>query len=126
MGEIASGLLCGCLPVLPQLYRHTAPKLSSTFNTLTRHARGRSTTDKSSEASAFRRHPTSRYRPRDPHFISGSYTELDERSPGQGLSTDVQGRTLTASESHKFSEDIDAEALGGGTRNREVNASRTV
>lgn len=29
--EIASGIICGCMPVLPQFFRHFLPKLKSTF-----------------------------------------------------------------------------------------------
>lgn len=30
--EIAGGIICGCMPVLPQFVRHLAPKIKSVFS----------------------------------------------------------------------------------------------
>ena len=73
VAEIASGLLCGCLPILPQFFRHFILKVTSRYKT-----KGR--TSKTSAASISGK-PLASSDGLDTHppLPQGNYLELDEQ-----------------------------------------------
>lgn len=85
--EIASGILCGCLPVLPQFFRHFVPKLVSKISTF---RLGRSPLEKYKGASSTGR-PAPWEEPYDPRLLQGPYLELGQLNRTLGPTTVIHG-----------------------------------
>ncbi len=73
VAEIASGLLCGCLPVLPQFFRHFIPKIASKYR-----SKGR-TTRTSAVSSSGKPLASNDGRDIHPSLPEGTYIELREQ-----------------------------------------------
>lgn len=80
LGEISSGIVCGCMPTLPQFFRHFAPKIATAFSSTRRSSgRGKSVEfSASTEQSGHSRTSKARF-PKSPYGDTDSYVELDER-----------------------------------------------
>ena len=81
MAEVTSAIVCGCLPVLPQLFRHYLPiigkSLSATFRSM-----------RQSRSSDLQRSKDSRDDTWNPALSKGNYVELNEHSQsmdGKGI-----------------------------------------
>lgn len=120
MSEVASGIVCGCLPVLPQLFRHYLPKirksLIATLRSLNRSTPNDSHVSKGSRTDTWTQAP-----------VKGLYIELDERNQrkdctgtiGKGQS---QGPcTETKMTAHKDLYDEERSVMG-----KEIRTDRTV
>ena len=95
MAEVTSGILCGCLPVLPQLFHHYIPKIRKT---LTASLRSKSQT-RSNDS----------HRPKAPQvntwnqaLVKGNYIELDEHSRLVGGGRNQGARSETKVTAHRF------------------------
>lgn len=80
LGEISSGIVCGCMPILPQFFRHFVPKIATAFSSTGRSS-GRGKSNKfsaSTEQSGHSRTSKARF-PKSPYGDTDSYVELDER-----------------------------------------------
>ncbi|CAD6582658.1 MAG: hypothetical protein ASARMPREDX12_000997 [Alectoria sarmentosa] len=85
--EIASGILCGCLPVLPQFFHHLVPKMVAKISTF---RLGKSLSKKfSSNSNTGRAAPWEE--PFDPRLHQGTYLELGELDRTLGPSTVIHG-----------------------------------
>lgn len=69
-GEICSGIVCGCMPTLPQFFRHFIPKLRSRLSL------GKSS--KVSSGSSQRQIERKRKQSVQPHLDTEVYMELDD------------------------------------------------
>lgn len=120
ISEVASGIVCGCLPVLPQLFRHYLPKirksLIATLRSLNRSTPNDSHVSKGSRTDTWTQAP-----------VKGLYIELDERNQrkdctgttGKGQS---QGPcTETKITAHKDLYDEERSVMG-----KEIRTDRTV
>ncbi|MCJ1458495.1 hypothetical protein MMC28_008868, partial [Mycoblastus sanguinarius] len=90
IAEIASGILCGCLPVLPQFFRHFLPKIASKISTF-RQTKSPSHISKKYGSSAHTGKTASWQDPYDPRLLQGNYLELGERDKTLGPSTTIHG-----------------------------------
>lgn len=80
LGEMTGGIVCGCMPMLPQFFRHFVPKIATAFSS-SRRSSGRGKSNEfsaSTEHSAQTRSSKPRY-PKSPYGDTESYVELDER-----------------------------------------------
>ncbi|KAL9122970.1 MAG: hypothetical protein Q9187_000477 [Circinaria calcarea] len=122
--EIASGILCGCLPVLPQFFRHYMPKLKNVYTSLRPgKAQGTSNTEPSSlsrsggEKGAKDPWATDHW---DPSVVKGSYVELSEREQHRMCDDSIQGGSALAMVSTDVPKprdyDLERDAFGNGIR----------
>ena len=98
--EITTGVICSCLPTLPALYRHYAPKDSSM-----RHPSGRREgldshtvkAPKHSILSSFRMAPSTRYQDHDddPRLLRAEYLELGGVSGDERGGAELSGPVTT-------------------------------
>lgn len=73
-GELSCGIICGCMPVLPQFFRHFVPKITSYLSS------GKSSTDKASAGSSNRGGERMRKKSVVPHLDTQVYMELDDHT----------------------------------------------
>ena len=85
--EIASGILCGCHPVLPQFFRHFVPKLVSKVSS-SRIGKLFSKKDGSDSSSG---KAVLKVEPSDPRTLRGTYLELSNWDTTTGSSTVIAG-----------------------------------
>lgn len=92
-GEITSGMICGSLPVLPQLFRHYIPKVASRLRS------HKQSNQSSQNAPRLAQGPSHNNRPfdvrsQDPYdlrLLPGDYLELHENDKRIGPRTTVGG-----------------------------------
>lgn len=90
IAEIASAIICGCLPVLPQFFHHYVPKLTSKISTY-RQKKSPGHISKHYGSSSHTTKAGSWQDPYDPRLLQGNYLELEDRDRTLGPSTIIQG-----------------------------------
>lgn len=73
VGEVTSAIVCGCLPLMPQLFRHHVPKIRKTLSAALRNKRKR-------RSEGPQRPEGARDDILNQALVKGSYVELDEHS----------------------------------------------
>lgn len=110
--EIASGIICGCMPVLPQFFRNFLPKLTSTFvNSSAPYSRrsGHSAALKVVKLSAA--DSASRSGGRKHHLSSNSVTGEPVTVPWDDDDNDDDGRELHTEDRGDVEEGINLQSL---------------
>ena len=98
--EISSGIIAGCLPVLPALFRHFVPKMTSTFNSYSRRIRA------SKNCSLNTQH-TSQW------SSSGVYVELDDKKRPLGIRSPHAENAITSTvETDGHTDDLESGVRG--------------
>lgn len=98
LGEISGGIVCGCMPTLPQFFRHFIPKITSRLSS------GR--TNKLSAGSSSKQSAGVRTRSLRADG-SENYTELDEQ--GEVLKADSTGKGDQLGEPHVRTGEVTAD-----------------
>lgn len=85
VAEVASGILCGCLPVIPQFFRHCVPRIWKTLKE-TLHGGSHSKCDGSHKSQSYEVDSWNQA------LVKGNYVELNENSQGRaGISKAEHG-----------------------------------
>ncbi|MCJ1424105.1 hypothetical protein MMC29_001992 [Sticta canariensis] len=92
--EMASGIICGCMPVMPQFFRHFVPKIKSHFST-----DNRSKTESASRSTPFAANPVAPWGEHDEfHNLKGKHFSIDLQSLDQTSNAPQDGINLHAKE----------------------------
>lgn len=92
--EMASGIICGCMPVLPQFFRHFMPKIKSRFST-----DNRSKTESASRGPLFAANPVVPWGEYDEfHNLKGKDFSIDLHSLDQTSNAPQDGIKVHAKE----------------------------
>ncbi|MCJ1303445.1 hypothetical protein MMC08_006255 [Hypocenomyce scalaris] len=104
--EVISGILCGCLPVLPQFFRYYGPKVTAKLSSI-RGSKTQGTSTNLSGASTTLSPAAPWQEPYAATLLTGTYHELEEQECIEGNKTTVRGGTQPSS----------SETLGDDYRN---------
>ena len=105
--EITTGLICGCLPILPALFRHMNPRIQSKISSTA--GSNLPKLGKRSFLSSRHSNCNSKYLgPDDPRLLYAEYLELEE---GNHKKSYENGGTVTTIRGGVSSEDIDANTI---------------
>ncbi|KAL9117409.1 MAG: hypothetical protein Q9187_006055, partial [Circinaria calcarea] len=81
LGEVASGILCANLPVLPRLFKEYAPEIQARYASLRGRSQSASSSGQSGTSGPMVSRPTQDKAP----FRKGNYVELHEQGYGFGV-----------------------------------------
>ena len=90
VAEIASGIICGCLPVVPQFFRIFVPKIASKITAI-RQSKSSSQGSRKYGSSLRNGRAALWHDPHDPRLLQASYLELGQRDKISGPSTTISG-----------------------------------
>lgn len=92
--EMASGIICGCMPVVPQFFRHFVPKIKSHFST-----DNRSKTESASRSTPFAANPVAPWSEHDEfHNLKENHFSIDLHSLDQTSNAPQDGINVHAKE----------------------------
>lgn len=117
---MASGIVCGCLPVLPQFFHHYVPKVRKSLTT-TRRSKSQSRskicdTSKGSQADTWTQ-----------ALVKGNYVELDEQIQSkERMGAFDRGRKQVARSDTKITAQRDISEQKSSAMGKEIYTQRTI
>ena len=109
-GEIAGGLVCGCMPAIPQFFRHFVPKIKSVFSSYYTNTKNNPSTGPNAFSSAKASSNSKHRKIPDPYDdscnLTGNYDMDSLATPT--TQTDKTDVTLTTKEYTQTTSDLES------------------
>ena len=120
MAEVTSGIVCGCLPVLPQFFRHYVPKIQKSL-TATPRSKSQSRSIVSDLPKGIRADTWTQA------AVKGNYVELDERiQSNERMGEFDNGREQGARSETKITAHRDVSGQKRSAMKNEIYTQRTI